>query len=732
MPFSVSTCLTGLGTVTLGPTLTIYSNPIPPNNQGVFVGNVSTSLITGGACPYTFIVPDGTTTVRLFDPVTFCYADIPVSNNNVCSTCELNFDSLSNNILSTINVGNLTGSCDSTITDYRISWYGPNNPTQLAFTSGAGTIWTVRDANQPITPTSLDAPLLEAGTYVSKITDVELNGVRFSFTGGTNNVLSPSLLNCSSSTTVAPFNCSNGTNDDTYYKHFKQYITDGASTPKSYTATFSLSANTPAFIWEFSGLTVYDTLTLTFSGSEYTNPIILENFRLGGDAGTDLRPTTFPKRYASSESYRKVTKLTNLTVNNDDKIYINITPNPSYDATSYSLKFGCYGNPTATKTCLDDYKNKPYKIKASTILPNTNICGDVTISFSVSGCSYSDNSPFTTSDLVDLTTKLSGDYYTTSEPSKLLQITSQAFYSNRTEILQSTNNYTNPVCTNSGNNTITISKTNTTGISFFFSNINDLTTYYNDVTNRVNQLKTRISNGSAFVNDATNINFYRFFGIYYPTNTGNILCGDTILSNVMWFHCDVSVTSGTTSGGYTMFITTPLLSNTSYVCPTLCTTNCGTPNSWANNHNTTRNLAPFSITNTTGLKYVSPVYYSLYCSIPTPQSKTSQVFEGKIKMDNTYATNTYASSGNTNTLIPPLSATSWDWENHFAIKDAATTNPYYQQSLFKYEVKITSFTPLTYQIWAVPVSNFEVSGAYITTPIFDSTNPSAFNTTYVY
>ena len=33
MPFSVSTCLTGLGSVTLGPTLTIYSNPISPTNQ---------------------------------------------------------------------------------------------------------------------------------------------------------------------------------------------------------------------------------------------------------------------------------------------------------------------------------------------------------------------------------------------------------------------------------------------------------------------------------------------------------------------------------------------------------------------------------------------------------------------------------------------------------------------------------------------------------------------------
>ena len=65
MSFSASTCLTNTGTTTLSSTLTIYSNPISPTSPGTYVTTVPTSDITGGNCPYTFVVPDGTTSVRL-------------------------------------------------------------------------------------------------------------------------------------------------------------------------------------------------------------------------------------------------------------------------------------------------------------------------------------------------------------------------------------------------------------------------------------------------------------------------------------------------------------------------------------------------------------------------------------------------------------------------------------------------------------------------------------------
>ena len=79
MPFSASTCLTYTGTTTLGPTFNVYTNPTSPTIPGTYLMDVPTSSITGGNCPYTFIVPDNTTTIRLFDPISLCYADIPIT-----------------------------------------------------------------------------------------------------------------------------------------------------------------------------------------------------------------------------------------------------------------------------------------------------------------------------------------------------------------------------------------------------------------------------------------------------------------------------------------------------------------------------------------------------------------------------------------------------------------------------------------------------------------------------
>ena len=731
MAFSASTCLSGLGSTTLGPTLTIYSNPIPPNNQGVFVGNVATSLITGNACPYTFVVPDGTTTIRLFDPVSFCYADIPVSNNNICSTCDLNFASLSTNLLSTINVGTLTGNCDTTITDYRISWYGPNSPTTLAFTSGQGTIWPVRDATHPITPSSSDAPFLQAGNYISKITEVEVNGVRFAYTGGTNNVLSPSLLNCSTGTTVSSFTCSNGNYAGPYYKHYREYITDGSSVPQSLTSTFSLSAGTESFIWSFQGLSIYDTLKLTFSGSSYSEPIVLEQIKLGTDAfPADLLPTTFPKVFNDSNEFKKVTRLTNLIVNNNDTILINVTPNQIINTTTWKLKFGCYGTPTASKTCLDTYKDKPYKIERSSIAyDNTDPCGNVIISFNVSGCSTNDNSSFFNSDLVNLTTSVTGaDSVNTVTPTNLLKLTYPTFYPSRLYI-NTTASQTTPICLNSGLNTITSSKSNPNTMDFFFSNLSDLQAYKNSFDTQVATAKSL--GGINYVNDPTNINYYRFILLYLTTNPGVFYCGDGLSTSGYYLHCNSAVTTGTTSGGYTMTIQTPFLTN-QYVCPNPCVQDCPSRfDQYIGLHNSTRNSI-FSNTSTTGLRYNNPFFYSISFKLETSSANISQTKSGSIAQKPKYSTNTYASSGITNTLIPSLSATSWDWQNHFMEVNPTSTTPSYSQTVYQYKVEIVTFVPLRFQIFAAPISNFSTSGVYVTTPIYDSDTPLSFNSTYVY
>lgn len=733
MPFSVSTCLTGLGSVTLGPTLTIYSNPIPPNNQGVFVGNVSTSLITGNACPYTFIVPDGTTTVRLFDPVTFCYADIPVSDNNVCSTCNLTFTSISNNLLSTINVGSLAGTCDPAITDYRINWYGPNNSTLLAFTSGAGTIWPVRDATQPITPTSLDAPFLEPGTYVSKITEVELNNVRFSYIGGPNNVLSPSLLNCSYTVSVSPYTCLNGVTPkiDGYYAHQKTYITDGSSPPKSGNALISLGAGTQSLIWAFSGVSIYDTLTLTFNGSSYPNPIILESFRLGGDISTDTRPTTFPKRYASSGEFKKITMLTGLIVNDNDTIAINVTPNtnPAY-ATSWNLKFGCRTNTPASKICLDDYKNKPYKIQKSSIIPTPGGCGNVGIFFNVSGCSTNDNALFFNSDLVKLTSDISNEVYSFDNITKLRSFGYDYFRPQLTSINQ--NNSSLPLgCTSSGANTgtITISKSNVNEFTIFCSNQSDILAFESSFNTSRNTAINTAGLPAYNPNDSTNINYYRFFQFEYYTNLGNYSCGDGTTDTSAWLHCNSTYTLNPTVGGYLMTIQTPLISY-NYPC-TSCIVNCSNLSYYVTQANNLRN-STFNYTNTSGLRKTNPFRYSMAYSEGSTPAIMEREFIGTVNLSPKYSTNTYAStSDGLNTLLPSLSATSWDWQNHFAEVDATTVNPFYRQQVFKYKIVVVTFTPLRFQLFGAPISNF-LAGAYDPIPIYDSLYPNSYNSTYIY
>jgi hypothetical protein len=230
MSFSASTCITNVGTESLGPTLRIYGDPISPTLHGQYLQDVSTSLITGTNCPYTYLVPDTVTIIRIFDPTTFCYVDFPVNESSVCINCNLSLNNVSNDLIGTINVGNLTGTCDPTITDYKISWYGPNSSTNVAFTSGKGTVFPGYTAQHPLTGSS--APLLFPGVYESRITDVELNGVKLSVTGGTGtgSVLSSGLTACSLSFNVSAFTCNNGTYEGPYYSHQKTFLTDGTGT----------------------------------------------------------------------------------------------------------------------------------------------------------------------------------------------------------------------------------------------------------------------------------------------------------------------------------------------------------------------------------------------------------------------------------------------------------------------------------------------------------------------
>ena len=248
MSITVSACLTNTGSQTLGPTLQIYRNPVTQTNPGTLIQTVPTSSITGANCPYTITAPDGTTTIRIQDPVTLCYVDLPVNNTNVCVNCSLSLNSVSNNLIGQINVGSLTGTCDNSIGDYTMSWYGPNSPTTLAFTSGQGTAFnSLYQYTHPLT--SSNTPLLNPGSYVGKITRVDLNGLKFTSTGDAGTILSPTLTDCVTNVNVATYTCSNGAPVDTYYKHLRTFSYNGTQAPQILITTLQLDIPTQYVIF---------------------------------------------------------------------------------------------------------------------------------------------------------------------------------------------------------------------------------------------------------------------------------------------------------------------------------------------------------------------------------------------------------------------------------------------------------------------------------------------------
>ena len=242
MAFNVSIVLTGASIISNN--VDVYSNPVTNINHGTFVTTVTKTCLTTNS-PCNISVPDGTVTVRLLDKGSYCYWDLPTCSSNVCQDCGLGFSYVNNNQNGTVNIGNLTGSCDNSIDDYRIEWLGPNALSTTGFTSGKGTQYSYSNTH-PLTGSN--APLLLPGNYVSRITNVNLNNVKFSSINGLpGHVYSPTLSACSTTVTVVGLNCSNGNvPDDQYYKHQKLYITTNPlATPASLNTSAAFTVSFP-------------------------------------------------------------------------------------------------------------------------------------------------------------------------------------------------------------------------------------------------------------------------------------------------------------------------------------------------------------------------------------------------------------------------------------------------------------------------------------------------------
>lgn len=550
MPFSASTCLTNIGPLTLSTMLDIYSNPISPISNGTYVGEVQVASIQGSNCPYTFVVPDGTTVVRFLDPISTCYADIDVQDNNLCETCDLNFNFYSASTTGRLVVGRLTGSCQSNITDYKINWY-VNGESSPRYTSGFGTQYQPYSYIHPLTGTS--APMVVEGSYIPVIDKVKINGVSFSSENIPGSVKAE--LNCFDDIGiyVTGFTCSNGTSTDPLYTHEIRY--SGASqgqAPIPSNASFKLTPATKFFAWKFKGYAIPDKFKLTLIASAYSEPILLEYFEIGGDLPSNQFGLYYPQSADTSDFFVKVTSLSGLTINNGDRIEIEVTPNPNYPATSWDFYFKCLDTLNCNLPDIDG------RLFLNSVTGITGSCNTIQIQAKYSGLTTSQYNSYDTL-----------KYYPVGN-GNMSTFNGQISFSTptlyNTNLICSAEQPSFPgVCTQAGS-PITYEKSP----GLFKITYSDQTIFsldYNIIKTRLNNLINPIYSG-----DPTNISYYSWLIIKYPIVTPTTVCSDSLTYRQLYVHQLTQVTTGQTGSQYYLQLTLPTVTNqTSY---TSCNIGC--------------------------------------------------------------------------------------------------------------------------------------------------------------
>jgi len=670
MSFSAVTCLTYTGTTTLGGTLNLYSDV--DSFTTPFQSSINLSAITGNECPYYIPnVPDGTTQIRIFDIVTGCYCDIPIQSNDLCVSCDLDFNEYSASTVGRIVAGDLTGLCDPSITDYRIYWYNTGDTTTPIFTSGFGTEYQPYSFTHPLIGSS--AIFAPAGTYVPIIDKIKLSGLTFSQTGGTGNI--PAELDCFTAITVTVdyFTCDNGgtSSDDPNYEHRVQF--SGASagvTPQALFSDFLFTATTNYFAWKFCGFAVEDRLRLTYSGSAYSEPIIIEDIVVGSNLSTsNFSLNLIPKSADTTGSNRyikKVSCLTGLTRNINDTLRLEVIPNSANTQTNWDFYFQCL-NTFDQNPCITS--NSPYKISASTITSTTGSCNTNSISYFISGCTINsdDFSKYffsNTGNILNSTSYSNSDAYNSSNLTQTfnsnLTINSSLFSNNLPK-------FNTLICSTPNTDIIEYKKYVSGGtigiIDMTFDNISNLNHYYNSYLSVISGSSTlggtcASSSGawSGTPTDSSDIRYYRYFGLGIPSNTGSTNCGDGTTTLSYNIHPSSVVTTGISGSNYTMRLTMPtVVNNITDPCITAGTQNVVN----IINSSSTGTSNNFTGTTLTGSKYVDP-FYAVLVSCSGVTSISASTSEGGISYPK-YLNETITYTGSTPTLVNSLSAQTFDF-----------------------------------------------------------------------
>jgi hypothetical protein len=695
MPFSASTCIINTGNTSLSSSISVYSN------IDSFTSSFTTiplTAITGNECPYIITnIPDGTTILRLKDLVSTCCYDFPIQSNDLCVTCDLDFNIFSSSTVSLIVAGDLTGSC-SNVTDYVVYWYGPDSTTEIGYISGKGTEFSY-DFTHPLTGSS--AIFAEAGTYKPVIDKLILSGLTFSQTGGTGNYLAN--LDCFPSVEVIvdPLNCSNGTAVGDYSHVFSFSSATSGTPPVALNTSFVLSANTNFFAYKFRGFNIDDTLVMTLNSVNYPVEIGLENIQVGLTAPT-RNFTSFPRSYNATDNWGRVLCLTGFTISNGDTINISLIPNTANTQTNWSLSLECLET-WDCNSCLDTSVTNPNLIFSASASATSVTCSGSQITYEVSGCTTGE---VTSTDAWKYLYNINGG---NSNPASLDRVfSSSGVISITTSDLRFANiscgigATTAGICSAPNGQTITYEKSIVSGIGnidLTFSSFSDLTFFYSDYNTLLST-----SSGST---DSNDVDYYRSFGLRIPNPLGSTNCGDGTTTRTLRFHPTSIVTTGGT-GPWTMSITMPTISATKTFIT--CESGCdGFMKAIVNNINadSTGTSTNFSGTSTTGSKYTIPfaINQNLSYNVTTPTASTIQA---KSVILDDYLYTTVPWSGVSNTLIPNLSGETCIPFNQCP----ALTGFICQRFYYQHQVRLVNpLDVLDYEIWASPINNLQYSGS---------------------
>jgi hypothetical protein len=708
--FSAATCITyNPGPVPATGPFDIYLNnnyDVPPYN----LTPINLSQISGSSCPYIIEVPTGTTVINFKDiPTSYCIT-IPVQDNNICQTCNLGLSLYSASTSSVITAGFLTGSCQTPIVDYKINWYGPDNTTTFAFSSGGGAYANpVSTYTHPLSGPGRSIPSI-AGVYTPIIEKVKINGYTYSNTGGTNNIPA-SFLNCLPTTNVLPLTCDFRTNNTGLYTAYTHFLSldISSNSPQTIESTFKISASTKYLAWSFLGYERPDRLTITLSGATYgTTKIGLEDILIGSDSGlvTNLTPNIYPKSANTGNSvyyYRKITTLTGLTINNNDNIEIKVQP------TTQNTLWNLY------ITCLNDFDcddclttNTTNKIIGSTITSTTGNCGSNDIVFSVSGCSQIDQD---NSDLY----KYYGFYgnynsideYTTSNLSTvsnnfglyLPKFTCFAGYCNYVVL---------PSCTEDATPT-SYDKTfslDGKGVFGFTGSSQFISSYYNDwVTTK----------SLCWVDGTlpTSLSYYRYTIMVIPSSTAPNDCGDFVGTRTkeIYLHPTSTIVTGITGSQYYLKLTANTITNQYPTAPAGCNSGCqgGNIDSIVINVNnySTGTTSTYMGTNRVfspiGIYYTGSTYtYYLY---EDSYSQLTGAAYGYFR-SSTSIGNTYPFSGNPSTIIPSLSGTVCNYNQSGLLDNPGSYQKFFHYKWY-YQCRLPNLLNQNdFEIWAAPIVNY--------------------------